>query len=72
MENIHTPERLPTETQEQYRERRKVSRRLAERVKRVPFAVAGPERTARRNLVKSVGIRQAKKQIRKDRNEQYH
>lgn len=30
MPNVHTPERLPTESQEQYRNRRQVSRAIAD------------------------------------------
>lgn len=31
MPNVHTPERLPTESQEQYRNRRRVSRAIADK-----------------------------------------
>ena len=67
MTNLHTPERLPGESFDKYRERRAASRRAASRRaaklgRRVARHAPSAYRRARRTAVKAVGIRQYKRQ----------
>ena len=75
IDKVHTPERLEGETQLEYAARRRMSTRLQERTK----LICGPKtryaapaaKLARRTLVKSIGIRQAKKALRKAKEAQH-
>jgi hypothetical protein len=62
MTNLHTPERLPGESFDKYRERRVASRRAARLGMKLARHAASANRRARRAAVKAVGIRQYKRQ----------
>lgn len=62
MTNLHTPERLPGESFDKYRERRAASRRAARLGMKLARHTASAHRRARRAAVKAVGIRQYKRQ----------
>ena len=62
MTDLHTPERLPGESFDKYRERRAASRRAAKLGWRLARHAPSAHRRARRAAVKAVGIRQYKRQ----------
>lgn len=69
LDNIHTPERLPSESQQEYRLRQQMSKRLQERVQLIHSSTGGAagthqNRRLRRKAMKQVGARQVKKLIR--------
>lgn len=66
MTNLHTPERLPGESFDKYRERRAV-KTVTHGVYLVGRHKASRAKTERRALVKAHGRRQAIKQIKADR-----
>jgi len=69
LDNIHTPERLPGESQQEYRRRQQMSKRLQERVQLIHSVQSGPagthqNRRLRRAANKQVGARQVKRLVR--------
>lgn len=69
LDNVHTPERLPGESQQEYRLRQQMSKRLQERNTLVHAVREGPakatkNRRARRAANKQVGSRQVKRLVR--------
>lgn len=66
-ENLYVPERLEGEGIKTYHHRQKISRLAARMGTVIRDYTASPARLARRKLVKEVGIRQARKVIRKIR-----
>lgn len=69
LDNIHTPERLPGESQQEYRRRQQMSKRLQERTLLIHSTRSGPagapqNRRLRRKAMKQVGARQVKKLVR--------
>lgn len=69
LDNIHTPERLSGESQQEYRERQRMSRRLQQRTVLVHSIQSGPAATTknrrlRRAANKQVGARQVKRLVR--------
>lgn len=69
IDNIHAPERLPGESQQEYRERQRMSKRLQQRTLLVHSIQSGPvaapqNRRLRRKAVKQVGARQVKRLVR--------
>lgn len=75
LDNIHTPERLSGESQQEYRERQRMSRRLQQRTVLVHSIQSGPagapqNRRLRRSANKQVGARQVKRLIRSYREAQ--
>jgi len=65
--NIHNPVRRTEESQSEYKSRLGESHRVSTRNTRVAYKAAAPEKSARRTLVGAVGVRQAKKALRKAR-----
>jgi len=69
LDNTHTPERLPGESQQEYRLRQQMSKRLQERVQLIHSSTGGAagtnqNRRLRRKAMKQVGARQVKKLVR--------
>jgi len=69
IDNIHTPEHLPGESQQEYRERQRMSKRLQQRTVLVHSIQSGPavttkNRRLRREANKQVGARQVKRLVR--------
>lgn len=69
LDKVHTPERLPGESQQEYRERQQMSKRLQARTPLLHSSRTGPagthqNRRLRRKAMKQVGARQVKKLVR--------